>query len=269
MGDNVVFDPLLTYVASARNTSSVANLKAVILSKFIIEQIKTARVSLWDAADSSVLGEMRERRDGVTRTAKEAVAEDIIEAFLKLESNEREMPIIAVRAEDLHIVPRIQPEEVDVISLADRMGAVEDALVSIKDMMSRTSSGFSRVTPTQETRASPSQGPPRGSTRPDERKDPLSRLAPRSSRSGSRNQTSIGGAAETAKVDKPTMAEVLGEDTGEPFQEVFSRKKKPVKRGQQGSPTVSKNMRGGTDTFYVQLTNVHNSVEIIDIKNYT
>ncbi|ELU11818.1 hypothetical protein CAPTEDRAFT_216001 [Capitella teleta] len=133
MGDNVVFDPLLTYVASARNTSSVANLKAVILSKFTIEQIKTARVSLWDAADSSALREMRERRVGVTRTAKEAVAEDIIEAFLKLESNEREMPIIAVR--------------------------------------------LSRVTPTQETRASPSQGPPRGSTRPDERKDPLSHLA--------------------------------------------------------------------------------------------
>ncbi|ELT94992.1 hypothetical protein CAPTEDRAFT_215193 [Capitella teleta] len=208
MGDNVVFDPLLTYVASARNTSSVANLKAVILSKFTIEQIKTARVSLWDAADSSVLGEMRERRDGVTRTAKEAVAEDIIEAFLKLESNEREMPIIAVRAEDLHIVPRIQPGEVDVISLADRMGAVEDALVSIKDIMSRTSSGLSRVTSTQETRAF-SQGPPRGSTRSGERKDPLSRLDSRSPRSGSRNQTSIGGAAEAAKADRPTMAEVL------------------------------------------------------------
>ncbi|ELU09060.1 hypothetical protein CAPTEDRAFT_203741 [Capitella teleta] len=152
---------------------------------------------------------MRERRDGVTRTAKEAVAEDIIEAFLKLESNECEMPIIAVYAEDLHIIPRIQPKEVDVISLADRKGAVEDAL----DMMSRTSLEPSRVTHTQKIRGSPSQEPSRGSTRPDQRKDPLSRLAPRS-RSDSRNQTSIGGTAEAAKTDKPTMAEVLGRDAG-------------------------------------------------------
>ena len=219
-----------------------------------------------------LLGELNERRDGKTRSAKEAFLDDVIDALTKLDAAE-EMPVIAVHAEDLHLVPRVHPEELDLISLADRMGTVEEALVNIQKTLTKKKPPPAHPA---HTGGLPRNQEQRASTRPKEQKDPHKRISNMDRpRSGSRGSTGGGAGGATGGVP-PTMAQVLAEalancnaeDEEEPFKEQRP-KKRPRKKGMQGTATSSKNaLRGGADTFMVQVTNVNPAVDVGDIKQH-
>ena len=254
-----IFDPMLTYVASVRNASTVANMKMMLLAKFTASQVKDARAALWDKYPD-VLGEPPDRRDGKYRIANEAIVEDILEAFSKLEVAGC-LPTFAVRSEQLHLVPRARPEEIDVFSLADRVNALEEALSVLKGAVppntaARWTSGNSEVVPPPMSERSSSRLKTSGisSIWDDEQF-----TRPRSSSRGS--------VAAPKEVQKKTMAEVTAQNADVQYTLVTKKKKKP-KRGQQGTASDKGSLKGGSETFCVQLTNVNPVITETDIEKF-
>lgn len=131
MGSEItIFDPLLAYTASARDVSSVRNLRVTLLARFTLEQVKSACSEMYSKC-GVILGEMTERNNSKLRTAKEAYVDDILEAMAKLDNIE-DLPTFAVKSEDLKFIPRTMPEEADMLSLADRIGSLEEALSELR-----------------------------------------------------------------------------------------------------------------------------------------
>ena len=264
MGDNknnndVIFDPLLAYAISVRDTASPLNIKAMILARFTPEHVKVAREALWDKSEA-VLGELPERRVTKNRTVKEAHVDDIIDALGKLDGAQQ-IPCVAVRADQLHLIPRCRPEEIDVVSLVERVSAIEETLNFVNN--GRPSNvGGARGVPRQNQEAS-------STTR--QSRAPLPRLpgfwyddAMQRTRSNSRGSVTV-----PKKTTKPTLAEVLGTDADAPFTEVTRKKrKKAPNRGTKGTAGSACSLKGGSITFSVQLTNVNPKVTVTDIKKY-
>ena len=86
---------------------------------------------LWDNADNTIIGEKPARRDSSLRTVKEAHISDILSALRKLDS-ENKLPCVAVTGKDLRLLPRSHPEEINTISLADRVNCMEAKITQLQ-----------------------------------------------------------------------------------------------------------------------------------------
>ena len=77
------------------------------------------------------------RKDSVSRTEKEAHTFDIINATYKLDKANT-MPTVLIDAYELHIIPRSHPEELNNISLVDRLNHMERKMSSMQEIIDRT-----------------------------------------------------------------------------------------------------------------------------------
>lgn len=255
---DVIFDPMLTYVASVRNAATVSNMKRMLLAKFTASQVKNARAALWDKSPH-ILGELPDRRDGKNRTANEAMVEDILEAFSKLEGA-GDLPTFAVRSEQLHLVPRARPEEIDVFSLVDRVNALEETLDLLKGaVVSKTAARWTHnseddAPPMSHMRSSRPRASGISSIRDEEQS-----MRPRSSSRGS--------VTVPKEVQKKTMAEITAHNANDRYT-LVTKKKRPAKKGQKGTASNKGILKGGSDTFCVQLTNVNPAITDADIVKF-
>jgi len=260
----IVFDPMLAYIAWARDASNPRNLKRMVLAKFTFDQVKAAKTTLYEKCND-VLGDFPERSKSKSRTADEAHVDDVVEAFVKLEIAGK-LPQFAVLAEELHLVPRARPDEIEVFSLVDRISAVEEAVVALKDaVVRRDDRPKSSLRAENDAGGSQSQQPNRRSSRQKDRRlssiwDDEYNLRPRSSSRGS--------STVPKNTEPKTMAEVTSNNADLPFTEVKNRRKNNRKRGQKGTAGNSENLKGGSDTFCVQITNVNPAVTKEDVSNY-
>ena len=207
---------------------------------------------------------MPERRDGRNRSANEAHVDDILDAFGKLEVA-GQLPSFAVLAEHLHFVPRARPEEIDVISLVDRVSAVEESLAALKGAV-RPDDERPRTAQCSEPSMGGSLSANRRFSRPLDRRfssvwDVEQQPRPRSSSRGSAT-------APKHVHGGPSMAEMAARNADVPFQEVSYKKKNVRKRCQKGTAGNSESLKGGSDTFCVQITNVNPAVQADDITKF-
>ena len=84
-------------------------------------------------------------------------------------------------------------------------------------------------------------------------------------RSSSRGSAAAAAAMETQK--KKTIAEVAAENADDHYTLVTTKKKR-TKRGQKGTASNSGSLKGGSDTFCVQLTNVNPAITEKDIEKF-
>ena len=134
---NLIIDPLLTYVVSSLNTCTPDNIKRAVLSHFTTEKIIDAKNKLWAKSDTTVIGEKARRKDSTIRSEKEAHLSDTISALIKLDKADK-LPFIVIEAQNLHTIPRSQPEELNNISLADRLNKLESKFDNLQDVLDRT-----------------------------------------------------------------------------------------------------------------------------------
>lgn len=120
-----IFDPVLCYVASARETSTRKDIVQMVAAYFAGDLVSEAKTVLWKCASGGELGDMTKRKNTDERTGKEANVMDIYDGMRKLEEV-RKLPTFGVKAAQLHLLPKVQPSELLEYSVTERVSQLED-----------------------------------------------------------------------------------------------------------------------------------------------
>ncbi len=131
---NLLVEPLLAYITFAMQSATEANIKRAVLGRFDHEEIIDAKTKLWSCCGEEKLGEFQRRKDSSSRSEREAHLADIISALIRLD-NEDKMPTIAIEAMSLGKIPRSHPEELNNISMADRLNQMEHKMASLAQVL--------------------------------------------------------------------------------------------------------------------------------------
>ena len=130
-----ICQPLLAYILFSLQSGSIENIKNAALGHFTHQEIVDAKNTLWDAC-GEMIGEKLNRKDSPTRSEREAHLSDIVTALTKLDTMEKS-PTIVIDALSLHKIPRSHPEELNDISLVDRLNRFKSKLGKMQEIMDR------------------------------------------------------------------------------------------------------------------------------------
>jgi hypothetical protein len=89
---------------------------------------------LWQNVNNEIFGEKIRRRDSNSRSEKEAHLYDIITALLKLDKTDNP-PTVLIDALSLKKIPRSHPEELNNISLVDRLNQFEARMSNMQSLI--------------------------------------------------------------------------------------------------------------------------------------
>lgn len=134
---DIILDPLLGYMHYALQSGTVDKVKDAVLGFFSLEAITKAKLALFDNCDASLIGTYKQHRTGTNRSEGEAHVLDIISALKQLDDNQQ-MPIIAIPSTDLRAIPRSHPEELNTISMVDRLNQMEEKMRQVQQCMDNT-----------------------------------------------------------------------------------------------------------------------------------
>jgi hypothetical protein len=132
----VVIQPILTYMASSLNNSSHENIKKAVIGYFSLQQIIEAKDTLYSVANNSIIGDKVSSRVSTTRTEAEAHVVDMLQCMGKLDKA-KSMPQFCVDFKNLFLIPRSQPEELNDISLCDRLNNIESVMSNVQSTLDR------------------------------------------------------------------------------------------------------------------------------------
>lgn len=132
----IICDPVLSYIVFALQKGTVENVRKAVLCHFSMNQIAYAKCALWDTVDDQLLGKLQCRRSTKNRTEEEANIYDILNAITKLDKSGK-MPVITIKAMDLGLIPRSHPEELNNISLVDRLARIEKKIEQMQECVGK------------------------------------------------------------------------------------------------------------------------------------
>ena len=96
-----------------------------------------AKDMLWSKSNTSIIGKKMQRKDTQVRPEKEAHIQDIICALGKLDRVES-LPCFAIDAYSLDLIPKSSPEELNNISLVDRLNSIESKFTKFQEILDKT-----------------------------------------------------------------------------------------------------------------------------------
>ena len=117
----MIVNSLLGYVAHCHRSSTIGNIKMVIINFYNEMEIITAKKVIW-ADQEIILGKYQPRHSSENRPAIEAYVVDILDAIRKLDSKGK-MPDILVK--DLNRIPDRNPEEMNFLYYVNRVNDLE------------------------------------------------------------------------------------------------------------------------------------------------
>jgi hypothetical protein len=122
--NGTINNAILAYIAYSMQSGTLENTKKVVIRSFNGDQIIEAKNELWEKCDANIIGKKVMRQSSPTRSAEEANAVDILNALGKLDQK-GVMPDIVISAVRLGEIPRIHPEELNAISVVQRVQDME------------------------------------------------------------------------------------------------------------------------------------------------
>ena len=128
---------ILSYIVYSMQSGTAEKIKSVICGHFSLDDIINAKDDLWRIADNTIIGGRKTRRDGAINSEKKSHADDIVTAMYLLDAASS-MPLITLNATDLGCIPRSHPEELNDISLVDRLNKMEERLSALTEVVDRT-----------------------------------------------------------------------------------------------------------------------------------
>ena len=137
MHQELFLQPLVAYIIYSFQSSSYENIKLAVMGHFSLEQIVGAKNDLWDFCGTDMLGEKLNRKNTNNRSMVEAHVTDILNAIVKLDKAKK-LPLTVIDTSSLSIIPRSHPEELNNISLCDRLNRLEARMVSMQVTMDNT-----------------------------------------------------------------------------------------------------------------------------------
>ena len=129
-----ILEPLLAYILFSLQSSTSENISKAVLGHFTPEQIFNAKEVLWGKCDIKVIGQKVRRRGSNVRSEQDANLQDIIAALMKLDKVDK-LPCVVIDAGSLGIIPRSHPEELNNISLLDRLNILEARVTSLQQSL--------------------------------------------------------------------------------------------------------------------------------------
>ena len=126
-----IIQPLLAYIAFSMNSGTMDAIKRAVLSHFSASQISEAKDVLWskNIGCNDLLGTRTKRKGSSVRSETEANVQDILDALKVLDRHEK-MPMFVIDFLSLSVIPRSHPEELNDISLCDRLNRTESVQFS-------------------------------------------------------------------------------------------------------------------------------------------
>ena len=131
---NTIFDPLLSYVVFSLQNCTIDSIRKSVIDFFSQDAVIHSKNRLWNACDTSVIGEKMVRTDSSVRTQKEAHIDDILKAFQKLDKCNK-TPHIALDALSLSEIPKFSPEELNSLSMVDRQNRFDTRLNNLQEAL--------------------------------------------------------------------------------------------------------------------------------------
>ena len=230
--NGVVLDPVLTYIASGINTSTVQAVKAVCREFYSQAELLRAKDLLWKVADANIVGQIVTRKNSSKSDMGDKIADDLVTAVKKLGSA-GVLPIFAVGPMGLARVPKASPHETMSINVCQRLNELEENMQKVLNVLSATKSSGCAAPP-----ALPMPGPS-ASTKP--------------TMAGVASQLGDGDFTGVKRREEKTDAE---------------QKKKKRKPRTQGKAEDSEILIGGSSTFKLVTTNVNPETKKEGITDY-
>ena len=133
----IINNAILSYMVLSMQSSSAEKIKSAVLGHFVLEYIINAKDKLWAVVKPDIIGRRKRRTDGTTRSEKEAHTQDIITALYQLDEADK-TPDIVISALSLGSIPRSFPEELNHISLVDRLNQLEERFTCLSEVVDHT-----------------------------------------------------------------------------------------------------------------------------------
>lgn len=140
MGDEtgtqtIIINELLSYLSFYLDNSALENIKKIATLFYDQDDINNAKKVLWENR-SEILGPYVERKKSDKRSVAEANINDILEALIKLDSAQKSPKFVA---QNLDKLPERQPEELNVLTLINRIASIEKTIKNNNDVLSQHS----------------------------------------------------------------------------------------------------------------------------------
>ena len=134
----------MTYVVYGLNSGTTSAVKRAVLGHFTDEKVSQAKDILFENCEKEIIGDKKKRVTTSARSNTEANLDDVI-AAIQLLGPKRKLPTFAVSACDMSNMPRSHPEEINNISMADRMNRLEETVEALKGLVDRTLTENSQI----------------------------------------------------------------------------------------------------------------------------
>ena len=128
--------PLLSYLSLIQHESSKDMMKTAILEFYSDAEISEAKEILWNTYDEELLGKKQKRNLGGDRSIREKETDDILEALSLVDRNQNEWDCVTFCCVNWRRLPRSSPEELNMISILDRLAVVEQKLKRVNEVSS-------------------------------------------------------------------------------------------------------------------------------------
>ena len=262
-----VINAMLAYIGSYQHQSSTLQLKIAVLSYFDDQNIDCAKKTLLEAIlplGLDIGDAHKDRQNSSTRSAKEAAVEDVINIFKALDraGDELEKPIFVI--DDVSKLPPVAPEAVGSrMTLLEQMAKQEREIQTIYQMLQgmqkNITDNSSQITNLKETPVNSYAAIARNTNRPAS----MTATAGPAARSSASNVTTSDVANALTLINK------TGDNT-DGFVPAGPRpnRQRKLNKSAAGKADAGEELKGGSDVFHMQITNVHQSITDEKIKAY-
>ena len=129
---DIFVNELLTYISFYMNNSNINNIKKIASNFYTADEVIESIKMLWNISGND-LKKYTERRNTDQRSCTEANLNDIMDALLQLDAKSK-LPFFVAR--NVERVPDRQPEEINLLSIINRMNKLENMMNDCTDILS-------------------------------------------------------------------------------------------------------------------------------------
>ena len=131
--DRVTINAVLAFTAYGLDTGSDANVQKILNETFSLEEVKSARTTLWELCHEGYLPAMKNRQTTARRSEQQAIVCDIVE-WLQILTELDKRPCLVVNVSGLARIPKFQIEEINETALCEKMVRMETKITSMNAM---------------------------------------------------------------------------------------------------------------------------------------
>ena len=131
--DRVTINSVLAFTAYGLDTGSDTNVQKILNETFSLEEVKSARTTLWELCHEGYLPAMNNRQTTAKRSEQQAIVGDIVE-WLQILTELDKRPCLVVNVPGLARIPKFQIEEINETALCEKMVRMETKIASMNAM---------------------------------------------------------------------------------------------------------------------------------------